>query len=438
MREIIILLLLFCNLFYIYSNNIITFPFKRIFNDELITNDTFYENYFNNKIYTNIKIGTPTIEISTQIKSKQYSFCIRNDSIYNYSQSSSYEINDNKEVSIYNRDFRFSMKSNETFILGNQKLLVEDLKYMLTKESKYDLDGIIGLQILDNDGKVWGYNFISQLKNKNLIAKECFFYIFDENSDNGKLIIGQYPHFIDEFKNKYHEQQFQITSVFIPSYDQNFDFQFRSVFWNGKEIQTLSVAHVEIESGIIIGSMKFCDISWDFFSPHFRKGKCKIVDVQVLYQSYICEDYEDLDITRFPNIEFYINDADYKFVLTYEDIFIKKDGKVYFMICFNKKGYNVNWTLGNIFLKRNMIIFDMDRKIMGFYNSNIPLNNNVNNNKKFFCLIVIIIIAAIVIIGLVAFIIITFIYGKRKKKVYELDNYDDYDYSNSIKPVINN
>ena len=434
----IIILLLFCKLFYIYSNNIITFPFKRKFNDELITNDTFYENYFNNKIYTNINIGTPTIEISTQIKSKQYSFCIRNDSIYNYSQSSSYEINDNKEVSIYNRDFRFSMKSNETFILGNQKLLVEDLKYMLTKESKYDLDGIIGLQILDNDGKVWGYNFIFQLKNKNLISKECFFYIFDENSDNGKLIIGQYPHFIDEFKNKYHEQQFQITSVFIPSYDQNFDFQFRSVFWNGKEIQTLSVAHVEIESGIIIGSMKFCDISWDFFAPHFIKRKCKIVDVQVLYQSYICEDYEDLDITIFPNIEFYINDADYKFVLTYEDIFIKKDGKVYFMICFNKKGYNVNWTLGNIFLKRNMIIFDMDRKIMGFYNSNIPLNNNVNNNKKFFCLIVIIIIAAIVIIGLVAFIIITFIYGKRKKKVYELDNYDDYDYSNSIKPVINN
>ena len=72
MREIIIIiLLLFCNLFYIYSNNIITFPFKRIFNDELITNDTFYENYFNNKIYTNIKIGTPTIEISTQINSKQ-------------------------------------------------------------------------------------------------------------------------------------------------------------------------------------------------------------------------------------------------------------------------------------------------------------------------------------------------------------------------------
>ena len=438
-----VLLLLFFKLYYIYSNSIITFSFKRILNNEIITNETFYENYFNNIIYTKLKIGTPNTEISVQIKSKQYSFCIRNDSIYNYSNSSSYEFYDNKELDIYNSDFRFSIKSNETFKLGNENILIEDLKYMLTKESNYNLDGIIGLQILDNNGKVWGYNLISQLKSKNLIDKECFFYIFENNSYNGKLLIGQYPHLIDEYKNKYHEEQFIRTPVFIPSYDQNFDFNFRSVFWDGKEIDILSVAHVEIEKGIIIGSMKFCDASWDFFAPHFINKKCKRVDVQVLYQSYICDDYEDLDITKFPNIEFYINDHDYHFILTYEDIFLKKDGKVYFMICFNKKGYPTTWTLGNIFLKRNMIIFDMDRKIMGIYNTSISpdndkdkYNNIFNNyNTKFFCLIIIIIIATIVIIGLAVFIIINFVYKKRKKKVYELD--EDYDYSNPIKSTIN-
>ena len=312
-----VLLLLFFKLYYIYSNSIITFSFKRILDNEIITNETFYENYFNNIIYTKLKIGTPNTEISVQIKSKQYSFCIRNDSIYNYSNSSSYEFYDNKELDIYNSDFRFSIKSNETFILGNENILIEDLKYMLTKESNYNLDGIIGLQILDNNGKVWGYNLISQLKSKNLIDKECFFYIFENNSYNGKLLIGQYPHLIDEYKNKYHEEQFIRTPVFIPSYDQNFDFNFRSVFWDGKEIDILSVAHVEIEKGIIIGSMKFCDASWDFFAPHFINKKCKRVDVQVLYQSYICDDYEDLDITKFPNIEFYINDHDYHFILSY-------------------------------------------------------------------------------------------------------------------------
>ena len=433
-----VLFLFFCKLYYIYSSSIITFPFKRIFKNETITKNTFYDIYFENKIYTKINIGIPNTEISVQIKSKQYSFCIRNDSIYNYSNSSSYKINDNNEISINNRDFRYSIKSNETFLLGNENIKVEDLKYMLTKESKYDLDGVIGLQILDNDGKVWGYNLISQLKDKHIVEKECFFYIFENNSYNGELIIGQYPHLIDKYKNIYHEEQFQITSVFIPSYDQYFDFKFRSVFWNGTEIQSLSVGHIEIESGIIIGSMKFCDISWDFFAPHFRKQKCSIVDVHVLYESYICDDYEDFDITKFPNIEFYVNDADYRFILTYKDIFIKKNGKIYFMICFNKKGYDVTWNLGNIFLKRNMIVFDMDRKIMGFYNKNIEYNSPTNyndkenyNNQKLICLIIIIIIATLVIIGLVAFIIINLVYGKRKKQAYELD--DDYDYSNHIK-----
>lgn len=430
-----VLFLFFCKLYYIYSSSIITFPFKRIFKNETITKNTFYDIYFENKIYTKINIGIPNTEISVQIKSKQYSFCIRNDSIYNYSNSSSYKINDNNEISINNRDFRYSIKSNETFLLGNENIKVEDLKYMLTKESKYDLDGVIGLQILDNDRKVWGYNLISQLKSKNLIEKECFFFIFDKNSVNGKLLIGKYPHFIHKYKKKYLEQQFQKTPAFIPSFDQNFDYKFRSVFWNGKEIESMVVAHIEVEFGLILGSMEFCQISWDFFAPHFIKRKCSRVDVHYLYESYICDDYEDLDITKFPNIEFHIGDEDYSFVLTYEDVFIKKDGKIYFMICFEKEGYAATWTLGNIFLKRNMIVFDMDRKIMGFYNQNVHPCLLSNDNIKIILLYIIIIIAALIIICLVAFIIINFIYGKRKKKIYELD--EDYDYSNPIKSKIN-
>ena len=194
------------------------------------------------------------------------------------------------------------------------------------------------------------------------------------------------------------------------------------------------MGHIQIESGIIIGSMKFCDVSWEFFAPHFIKKKCSRVDVHVLYESYICDDYEDFDITKFPSIKFYINDADYNFELTYKDVFKKKDGKVYFMICFNKKGYDVNWNLGNIFLKRNMLVFDMDRKIMGFYNPNISYNNNYNNNNNCLLLIIIIIITNLVLFGSVIFIIIKWVKNKRPKKAYELDD-DDYDYtSNTLSP----
>ena len=160
-------LIIINNILYIYSSvSILTFPFKRIFNDVIITNGNFYDNYFDNKIYTHIKIGTPNIEVSLQIKTKQYSLCIRNDTKYNYINSSSYKINDKQEIGVYNSDFRFSIKSNETFIIGNEKLVIDNLKYMLTKESKYKSDGVLGLQILDNDGKVRGYSLIAQLKGK--------------------------------------------------------------------------------------------------------------------------------------------------------------------------------------------------------------------------------------------------------------------------------
>ncbi len=434
MYEIIVFLIKI----YLYSSSILTFPFKRIFKNEKITNDNFYDNYFDNIIYTKSYIGTPVTEVNLQIKSKQYTLCLRNDTIYHYYNSSTYIANEKEENIVYNLDFRCSLKSNETFKLGNEKVNINNLQFILTAESKYNSDGILGLKILDNNGELWGYNLIPQLKNKKLIKEESFFYIFDENSDNGQLIIGQYPHLIEKYKNIYHEEQFRKTSVFIPSYDQNFDFKFRSIFWNGTEIESLTVANIEIELGMIKGSMKFCDKSWDFFAPHFRKRKCTRVDIRVLYESYICDDYEDFDITKFPSIKFYINDADYNFELTYKEIFKKKDGKVFFMIYFNKNGYDTTWSFGNLFLKRNMLVFDMDKKIIGFYNKDIEINNSSNNhdNIKITILSVIIIIAILVIIGLVAFIICKFVFGKRQKKPYELD--EEYDYTtNNLNSQIN-
>ena len=434
MYEIIVFLIKI----YLYSSSILTFPFKRIFKNEKITNDNFYDNYFDNIIYTKSYIGTPVTEVNLQIKSKQYTLCLRNDTIYHYYNSSTYIANEKEENIVYNLDFRCSLKSNETFKLGNEKVNINNLQFILTAESKYNSDGILGLKILDNNGQLWGYNLIPQLKNKKLIKEESFFYIFDENSDNGQLIIGEYPHLIEKYKNIYHEEQFRKTSVFIPSYDQNFDFQFRSVFWNDTEIESLTVANIEIELGMIKGSMKFCDKSWDFFAPHFRKRKCTRVDIGVLYESYICDDYEDFDITKFPSIKFYINDADYNFELTYKEIFKKKDGKVFFMIYFNKNGYDITWSLGNLFLKRNMLVFDMDKKIIGFYNKDIEINNSSNNNDniKIKILFIIIIIAILVIIGLITFIIYKFVFGKRQKKPYELD--EEYDYTtNNLNSQIN-
>ena len=420
-KYLIFLLLLIKN----FNCDIITIPFKKYISPE-INETNFYTFYQYSYIYSKIKIGTPSTEITTQIKTNQYSLCIRNDSkIYDYKTSLSYKSNNEDITPSYTFDYKKAISSNETFILGNENIKAEKMKFSLTTISKFDSEGILGLQIHENNENIKGHGLISQLKAKKLINKEVFFFNFDEN-DGGELIIGDYPHSIPKFQNKYLETQFKVTSIHIPGYDINYDMKFRSVSWNGTEFEKESIAQIILESGYIIGSQNFEDKSYDsFFGPHFRKHKCNRTIVNTKYYAYICDDYPDLDISTFPEINFYISDIEYNLTLTYQDMFIKKDGKIYFMVVFDKNG-NVFWTLGDMFIKRNKLVFDMDRKILGVYDVNVK-NNSKKLETKY---IIIICVCGAIIIGLVIFILYKFVWKKRKKKTNELN--DDYDYEAAI------
>ena len=109
---------------------------------------------------------------------------------------------------------------------------------MFTTNSKYDSDGILGLQIHENNYLTYGHGLVSQLKLNNLINKEIFFFNFDTPNDEGELIIGDYPHLIDKFSDKYKKNQLETTGIHIPSLDILYNLLFRSVFWDGKEIET--------------------------------------------------------------------------------------------------------------------------------------------------------------------------------------------------------
>ena len=423
MKNIFNILLFFSICIYI-SSDIITLPFKRVLSQN-INESNFYSNYANNDIYTQIKISNPPVQINTQIKMSQYSFCIRNDSqIYDYSTSSSYKIN-GKEIDQKTREYESFIPSNETFTFNNKKL--ENIKFILTGNSKYNFDGVLGLKIHENDNRTLGHGLISQLKANKLLNNETFFFNFNRNSDDGELILGEYPHLIEKYKKDYPQYQFKDTSISILNREINFDLMFRSVFWNGKEYEKEVRAHIEIESGYIKGSKYFEDISFDFFSPHFRKGKCHREEVNVLYLAYICDDYSDLDLSKFPEIKFYVSNANYNLTLTYEELFVKKDGKVYFLVVFDKFGYNVFWTFGNTFLKRNKLVFDMDRRVIGLYDENVEKDKKFNYLLVF---IIVLIIATLTIIGLTVFIIYKFFWRKRNRKPYELN--EDFDYDAAI------
>ena len=422
--------LLLCNY---YQSKIIIFPFKRNISSNIKEED-FYSYYQYNDIYTPIKIGTPPVEMDVQIKMAQYSFCLRNDSIYDYNHSSSYKQNEEE----FNYNYNIYIPSKETFIFGkdnnNKK---ENFNFILTKNSKYNFQGLLGLKIHENNNKTKGYDLISQLKANKLINKEVFFFNYNkEGSDDGELIIGDYPDSIDQFKDEYSKEQYKSVNIRLFNQDIKFHIDFRSIFFNGEEIETTNPLEIVLESGYIIASQTFEDKSYDFFQTHFKNHICKREIVNVLYYAYICNDVPELDISSFPEVNFYISTIDYNLTLTYEDMFIKKDGKIYFMVVFYKYG-GAFWTLDYTFIRRNKLIFDKDKRTIGIYinnknpnNDSDEPNNPIDKNKIIY--IIVILTASIIIIGLVVFILYKFVLSKKKKKPFVLD--EDFEYNPIIKP----
>ena len=372
--------------------------------------------------------------MDVQIKMAQYSFCLRNDSIYDYNHSSSYKQNEEE----FNYNYNIYIPSKETFIFGkdnnNKK---ENFNFILTKNSKYNFQGLLGLKIHENNNKTKGYDLISQLKANKLINKEVFFFNYNkEGSDDGELIIGDYPDSIDQFKDEYSKEQYKSVNIRLFNQDIKFHIDFRSIFFNGEEIETTNPLEIVLESGYIIASQTFEDKSYDFFQTHFKNHICKREIVNVLYYAYICNDVPELDISSFPEVNFYISTIDYNLTLTYEDMFIKKDGKIYFMVVFYKYG-GAFWTLDYTFIRRNKLIFDKDKRTIGIYinnknpnNDSDEPNNPIDKNKIIY--IIVILTASIIIIGLVVFILYKFVLSKKKKKPFVLD--EDFEYNPIIKP----
>ena len=122
--------------------------------------------------------------------------------------------------------------------------------------------------------------------------------------------------------------------------------------------------------------------------------------------------------------------------LLYNDLFYKneKDGKYYFLIYFNVplteeekwkqriNSINNRWILGRLFLKRFLLIFDQDKRIIGFYNNKL----NQNYFSKGTLLPWILVFICICIIFVLIFYIFSIYKKIRRKRVNELDLIYDY------------
>ena len=124
------------------------------------------------------------------------------------------------------------------------------------------------------------------------------------------------------------------------------------------------------------------------------KKKCEKFN-NIKFDYFICDINDKID--DFPIISFNHKGLNYTFEFNYQDLFLKVDNKFYFLIVFKDIKDN-NWKIGKPFFKKYQLIFESDRKLIGFYTGKIKSKINFNWIIVFILFIILIILIIFMII----------------------------------------
>ena len=409
------------NMFYILFNlNIIKseiiIPFMR--SKTLEYNNNFIDYIIHNNIYVTIPIGNPSQFIKFNVTMKSSSISITSFNNYNYKDSNTYyAIEDEKEI--YKYKFKNGFEATDNFLINNKQC---NFSFLFVTELLEDFDiilGEIGLKIYEQNlyNKM---NIILQLKQLDLINSYGFGFQYTEEY-KGNLILG-----INYNKDEYNIINNGIENIF-DSYNIKFN---HIIIGNEKELKYIKV-NILIDLFGFIGTQEYLEIIKNkFFNPLLNEKKCFIVNDEKEDSNFFyikCQ--KNIDLKKFPNLSFLSYDLKMYFNFTYQDLFKLNDDFYYFLIVFRILDDNNSfWELGEIFFRKYNLLFDLDKKIIGFpiIKSNYK-KNEINKKEKSRIYKSFIIFLNFILICIIIFLILFILFLIKKKKI-----------KNRIKEINNN
>lgn len=451
-------------------------PFKILEND--LYNDSnplnIMKNLNESKLFTELYIGTPPIKIGVFFVSNIYelsllqNMCDVPNSFYNKQNSSSHH-HIKKINYLYNKVMNCSVITEKLYLFLDKEqknnISIDDMMifYSDNKKEEFNQDFIykndykdreyeyhpntclnIGFQPRQNINFGGTANFVKQIKEHIINGKNhSYDYTFQFISDtNGYLIIGEKAHEFD--KNNYKEQDYVLTAALNKNYTFDWFIEFNSIFYSGifenntaynNTFECNMSLRVDLTYGLFEGPIEYEDsIRKDFFNKLIKGKQCSM-DENEEYRFYYCDKTLSYDYIKkyFPVLKFCINENRFCFNFDYKDLFKEKNDILYFMVYFNKTNSNKAFTAGQIFLKKYLLTFNYDNKMIGFYNKNLDESNDKKEKLDiYYYEHDMLVICIFVVIAILFFIIGIFvgkkIYNKtRNKKANEL--VDDYDYN---------
>ena len=396
------------------------------------------ENYLSNNFYANIysafQIGSQSQSLPCSIILQRSEFYVNNEN-FNPNQSKTFVQISNS--SLQSNSYKFVL-SKDDFQL-NSKTIIQQINFDLIVEvtgARFNPKQCqIGFQIndFDDDKNI----FIKILKEKNVINSYVFFLQFN-NVNEGNLFLGNLPEEIMNFDR----ENFRTTKVINQNNFLFWGIQFDDISINKEKIKDSKTVFFSYEFGLI-SATKISEeiIAKNLFNLNDNNNNnnnnnnnknnnnknCFMEEFtineelfgEVKYNSYYCD--LSAKISNFPLLEFYNKDLNYTFKFDHNDLFVKNNNRFQFLIIFEQYEKNNRWKFGRIFFKKFLMVFDYDKKQIGFYVKE-GKNKIKNNDNKFLIIFLIILILILILIGYKFFIR----KNQRKIKANELE--DNFEY----------
>lgn len=457
---IILLFEIILNIKYI-SNNLVVIHFKELFDEynklekkERISK-IFLDNYLDYKIYTKIKIGSPTKVIPAFINSNIKIFrtkFIEQISNFDFGKYDVYRPHNSKSfiniTELLNlEEFYFFGYSliNETIFLCKNKNCEEEYEiknfqlYAQTKKDKLNYSyslAELGIPLLKSSNDQT--NILMELKNLEIISSNIITIEFTDNKE-GYIYLGDYPHM---YNNIGYNKNLLKTAYSIPNYGSNNNIQLRmdkiyiinknnnsNIILNNDEIS------INYGSGIILSTAEYFNkILEIFFNKYINKNICKINierrNINNNYHVISCQKSEEFKIEDFPSLYLFKEEFDFIFELNYNDLFEQIDNYYIFKIIYFPFSCD-NFELGKPFLKKYQMSYNVEMSTIHFYKKNNRINNIIKKEKSQNIYILVILI--ILVVFCLGIYYKKFFHTKRKLRKNELN--EDFDFNIPINDI---
>lgn len=348
---------------------------------------------FNNNLRTTIIISDKKQEVDLFLSSKDFSFFITQQDIffennenskinklvnnfYNYKISSSIKIISNRTQTVFT-NYKFARKAQENFVLcsknncDKKSYNLNNFNFMLVEDPFDKVSGGIGLSPHEyiGDGAI---NFFNELYRKKYINDNVWFIDYEKNNEK-KLVIGKSPY---EINSKLKKDDFDF-----------FEIENKNNFWELKMIK-ISIGLVEDfeeenndniikdklieflqDYSLIYGPPDYYNKIKNIFFNKYLNNQCneQSFNYQLIDYLYIvCN--EGISLNEFPPLIMEIN-KNQRFELTYENLFMRSNGQLLFLVVSNKieRYFNGKWYMGEPFLKKYKPLFNQKDYKIGFY-----------------------------------------------------------------------